>query len=288
MRFPPQSIKEWIKWMIYPRFPRKVLFVYSREGSLDGECYDEEIDVLVRTRNLTVVRCTHYGDGEEAWRSWGTIGGDPFQFSENISPSEIFGVYTTRWSMGYFMVMYTMLMFGLIDVSILTNMWWILIVLFVYMITNIQRFNTPSIRYLVTHVIGNVGGLPLIMPGPTPQSVLSMSQLMKTLKQPELAIQDETISELVKEIEGLKEVNKRLYGLIIRIEKESDRIYDVVHKLGEELSHSVVEEIREGYERLLTRRTKIMVLLMIVTLILGLMIGFLLGNVTSVGVVSPP
>ncbi|MEM4619993.1 MAG: hypothetical protein QW607_07240 [Desulfurococcaceae archaeon] len=287
MRFPPQNIKEWIKWMLYPRFPRKVLFVYTREGDLDSECYDDEIDVLVRSKNLTVVRCVHVEDGEETWRSWGTFGGDPFQFSENISPSEIFGIYTTRWSMGYFMVMYTLIMFGLIDVSILANLWWALIVMFVYMITNIQRFNTPSIRYLVTHIVGSVGGLPLVVPGPIPQSVLSMSQLLKTLRQPDLLNQDETVRELVKEIEGLKEVNKRLYGLIIRIEKESDRIYDVVHKLGEELSHSVVEEIRESYEKLLTRRTKLMILLMFVTLILGLMIGFLVGSVTSVGVVSP-
>ncbi|MEM4847450.1 MAG: hypothetical protein QW794_06805 [Thermosphaera sp.] len=286
MRFPPESLKEWVSWFIYPRFPRKVLTVYDRTGELDAECFDEEIETVVRTKNLTVIRCTRYNEDEQEWRTWGTLGGDPFQYSELYTPSEIFGIYTTRWTVGMGLVVYTLFLFSLF-LGFVDQVWWLMLVLLVYIIANTQRFGTPSIRHLSLHVVGSLGGLPFLVPGPTPQSSLSMSQLMRVLHQPEMVVNDDTVRDLVKEIESLKEVNRRLYGLIIRIERESDKMYDVAHKIAEELSHSIIEEVRESYEKLLTRRTKVMTLLMFAMLLLGLILGFLAGTTTAVEVAPP-
>lgn len=290
MRFPPESLKEWVSWFIYPRFPRKVLTVYDRTGELDAECFDEEIEIVARTKTMSIVKCTRYnGDGEEderTWRSWATLGGDPFQYSEMYTPSELFGVYTTRWTMGMGVLVYTLFLFSLF-LGFVDQVWWLMLVLLVYILANVQRFGTPSIQHLTLHVAGSVGGLPFAAPGPVPQSVLSLSQLLQVLHQPDMIAGDETVRDLVKEIESLKEVNRRLYGLIIRIERESDKMYDVAHKIAEELSHSIIEEVREAYERLLSRRTKMMLIIAFATLLLGLILGFLAGNTLSVGVAPP-
>ncbi|MEM4429612.1 MAG: hypothetical protein QXM08_00430 [Thermofilaceae archaeon] len=286
MRFPPVTFREWIEWFIYPRFPRRVLSVYDRTGVVDSACFDEEIETVVRTKNLTVIRCVRHGEDEQEWRTWATLGGDPFQYSELYTPSELFGVYTSRWSMWMGLVVYTLFLLSLF-LGFTEQIWWLVLVLLIYIAGNVQRFGTPSIRCLSLHVVGSIGGLPFTVPGPVPQSVLSLSQLLQILHQPEMVVNDDTVRELVKEIESLKEVNKRLYGLIIRIERESDKLYDVAHKIGEELSHSIIEEVRESYEKLLTRRTKMMLIIAFAMLLLGLILGFLAGTTTAVEVVPP-
>ncbi|MEM4592470.1 MAG: hypothetical protein QW196_03630 [Sulfolobales archaeon] len=289
MRFPPESLKEWVSWFIYPRFPRKVLTVYDRAGEFDAECFDEEIEIVTRTKTMSIVKCTRHSEDNPLWRSWAVLGEDPFQYADLSTPSEMFGVYTTKWTVGMILMGFFLFLFTLF-LGFIEHAWWLTLMLVVYIVVNIKRFSTPSIQHLTLHEVGLVGDLPFLVPGPQPQSKLSMSQLLKVLQRPEMIVGDETVRELTKEIEALKWAYKRLFGLVAgMIERESDKVYDVdvVHKIREVLSPLIIEEVRENYRRLLSRRTRMMLILVFVALIVGLVLGFLARNTLSVGVAPP-
>jgi len=289
VKIPPESLKEKLKWWLAPYFPRKILTIYDKNGEV-YECMEDEIEYVVRTEHITVIKCKYEeSEGEIRYKHAAVMGQDPFVYAEQFSPSELFGKETVRWSMYWFMALYTVFIFLMMFQMVNEYIFFVFAILGVYIMSVRKfKFESPSIRVVSLHEFGSIEGYQLYVPGPRPQSSLTFSQVMRfvgRLYDPK--IKDKAMEELMKEVDTLREVVKRLYGVIIRIERQSDRIYDAVHSIATILAHDVVREIEERAEKVIARTKRFYVILMIALFFAGLAIGYIIGG--SVGIsISPP
>ncbi len=276
-------MKEKLKWWLFPWFPRKYLVLYDKDGET-YEYIDDEIRYLVKSDSITLIKC-RYGSIS---KTVAVMGQDPFVHANIYSPSELFGRFTMQWTMGFGFLIYTIFMIA----AFLNffNEWLIMLMLSMgiyFMAVSKMRFQTPSIQYVVLHEFGAIEGYSLYVPGPHPQSALTFSQVSRLIgRMYDPQIKDKALKELLKETEVAKEIIKRLYGVIVRIERQSDKIYDSTYRLANLMAHDVLEEINEKAEKIISRTKKIWMVLAIVAFIIGLAIGYLAGG--SIGVsVSP-
>jgi len=289
MKIPPETLKEKIKWWLVPYFPRKILTIYDKNGEV-YECMEDEIEYTIRTEHITIIKCKYEEPGGEVrYKHVAVLGQDPFVFAEQFSPSELFGRETLRWTMYWAFLLYSVFVFLMMFNIVNEYIFFMMLTLGVYIMSvNRFRFNSPSIRSISLHEFGSIEGYQLYVPGPQPQSSLTFSQVMRfvgRLYDPK--IKDRAMEELMKEVDTLREIIKRLYGVIIRVERQSDRIYDAVHSIATVLAYDVVREIEERSEKEIARAKKFYIILMIVLFFLGLAIGYVAGGSISIST-SPP
>lgn len=284
MPFPPEGVKEKLKWWLFPWFPRKYLVLHDKDGEVH-EFIDDEIRYIVKSDNITVIKCRF----ESNTKTVAILGQDPFVHANIYSPSELFGRYTMQWTMGFGFLIYTIFMFAAF--LNLFNEWLIMLMIALgiyFMSVSRIRFQTPSVQYVVLHEFGSIEGYPLYVPGPHPQSALTFSQVSRLIgRMYDPSIKDRLLKELLKEVEVGKEIIKRLYGVIVRIERQSDKIYDSTYRLARLMAQDVLEEINERAERIIIKTKRFWMLMALVAMIIGFIIGYLVGQ--SVGIsVSPP
>ena len=284
MPFPPEGLKEKLKWFLFPWFPRKYLVLYDKDGEV-YEFIDDEIKYLVKSSNITVIKCRY----DSTSKTVAVLGEDPFVHANIYSPSELFGRYTMQWTMMFGFLIYTIFM-----ISAFLNLFneyliMLMLTLGIYFLAvSRMRFQTPSIQYVVLHEFGSVEGYNLYVPGPYPQSRLTFSQVSRlTGRMYDPQIKDKLLKELLKEVEVGKEIIKRLYGVIVRIERQSDKIYDSTYRLARLMAHDVLEEINERAEQIISRTKRFWMLMAIIAFVIGLAIGYLAGQSVGIGI-SPP
>jgi len=289
MKIPPETLKEKIRWWLAPWFPRKILTIYDKNGEV-YECMEDEIEYVVRTENITIIKCKYEEvEGEIRYKHAAVMGQDPFVYAELFRPSELFGRETLKWTMYWAFLLYSVFVFLMMFNIVNEYVFFLMLTLGVYIMSvNRFRFNSPSIRSISLHEFGSIEGYQLYVPGPQPQSSLTFSQVMRfvgRLYDPK--IKDKAMEELMKEVDTLREVVKRLYGVIIRIERQSDRIYDASYRLARLMAHDVLQEIEERAEKVIARTKRFYIILMIALFFVGLAIGYIAGG--SVGIsISPP
>jgi len=268
-------------WWIFPWFPSKYLILYDRNGN-EYEFFDNEIEYLSKTENITIMKCR----SESISLTIAVLGEDPFSNSLIYSPNELFGKYTMMWNMYFGFLIYTIFL-----VSTLLNVFnvyvlMILSTLITYFISVSKfRFETPSIQFVVLHEYGSIDGYPLYIYSPYPQSTLTFHQILKMINIiGETEIKDKILSDLLKETEVSNELVKRLYSVITRIERQSEKIYDSTYRLANVMLHDVLHEIHEKTERTIGRIRKFWILVGIVLFIFGLVLGFTMGSSITITV----
>lgn len=284
MVFPPETLKDKIKWYLFPWFPRRYLVLYEKNGNI-YEFIDDEIENIVRSKYITMIKC-RYGNVS---KTVVVPGEDPFVYATLLTPGEMFGRFTMNWTTTWFFILYTVFM-AMAMMNIFNEyMVMALISLAVY-VTSISkvRFHTPSIQYISLHEYGIVSGYPTYVPGPIPGSKLSLSQVMRfTGKLYDPDYKDKMLKDLLKEAEVAREIIKRLYGVIVRIERQSDKIYDSTYRLAQLMASDVLEEIQEKTEKYITRQKRFWMGIALLSLLMGLIIGYMAGSSIGVGVVAP-
>ena len=261
--------------------------LYDKDGTVH-EYIDDEIRYIVKSSNITVMKGT-WESGNET-KTLAVLGEDPFVHAQVLSPSELFGRYTMQWTMYYGFIMYTLFMFAvLFNFIVYTSFLFAMLTMAIYFLAVTKmRFQVPSIQYVSLHEYGSIEGYPLYVPGPQPQSALTFSQVSRLIgRMYDPQLKDKLLQELLKEVEVGKEVIKRLYGVLIRVERQSDRIYDTTYRLASLMSADVIEELRDKVEREARRKTRFWMFISLISLIVGLAIGFIVGSGVGVGVVTP-
>jgi len=281
MPFPPESLKDKLIWWILPWFPRRYLVLYDKNGET-YEFVDDEISYMSRSENITLIKCKYDGVS----KSVAVMGPDPFVYASLYAPSELFGRYTIRWSVGFGFLLYSVFlisaMLNLFNEYLIMGMFMMLIY---FLSVSRFRFNTPSVQYVCLHEFGSAEGYQLYVPGPAPQSSLAFSQVMRlTGRLYDPSIKDRALNELMKEIEVHREIVKRLYGLIVRIERQSDKIYDSTYRLARLMASDILDEIREEAEKKILRSRRFWMLIAIIALLIGLAVGYILGQSLGISV----
>jgi len=288
MKIPPESTKEKIKWWLTPWFPRKILTIYDKNGEV-YECMEDEIEYVVRTEHITVIKCKYEHGGEVRYKHAAVLGQDPFVYAEQFSPSELFGKETLRWTAYWVFVLYTAFMFLTMFQMMNEYVFFMLLAAGIYVMSVRKfRFESPSIRSVSLHEFGSIEGYQLYVPAPQPQSSLTFSQVMRfvgRLYDPK--IKDKGMEELMKEVDTLREVVKRLYGVIIRIERQSDRIYDASYRLARLMAHDVLAEIEERAEKMIARTRRFYLLMAIAAFVVGILIGYIIGGSVTITPTPP-
>ena len=283
--FPPQTLKDKVRWLLFPWFPRRYLVLYDKDGEI-YEFIDDEIRYVVKTQNITVMKCRYNGVSRTA----AVLGEDPFVHAQVMSPSELFGRYTMQWTMYFGFIIYSAFMLGVFT-NLVMYSWFIFVLLLMmvyFLAVNRMRFHTPSIQYIALHEYGSIEGYPLYVPGPQPQSRLTFSQVSRfTGRLFDPRIKDKVLKELLKETEVAREIIKRLYGVIVRIERQSDRIYDSTYRLASLLGADIIEEFKERLEKEYRRKSRFWMLIALIALVLGLAIGYVAGSTVGVEVSTP-
>jgi len=293
--FPPEegSLAEKIKWYLYPTFPSLVLTVVDktappsreRPPKFVGESYyDEEVEYLFKSESVSVLRLKR-GDSIKTIAS--LI--DPIEVATIEAPGTVFWRHTSRWTTMWIIPLYTvyfsLLVVGALNIPALSILGMLLIYI---MSVRSFRFWTQSVRSIVLHEVGVLANLPLYVPGPWDHSTLSMAEILKRLRVAEVEIRDRMVAELLKDLEAQREVNNRLRALIARIERQSDMIYDMSHRLAEYLSKDYIERLSKEYDAQLARARRFYLLMAIAMLVLGAVIGMTLASGLGVSLSPPP
>ncbi len=284
MVFPPETLREKLKWYLFPWFPRRYLVLYDKTGDV-YEFIDDEIENIVRSKHITMIKCRYGTISKTAI----VPGEDPFVYATLLTPGEMFGRFTINWSTTWLFILYTVFMIMAMMNIFNEYMIMALISLTIYVMSISKvKFHTPSIQYISLHEYGIVSGYPAYVPGPVPESKLSFSQVMRfTGKLHDPSYKDKMLKDLLKEAEVAKEIIKRLYGVIVRIERQSDKIYDSTYRLAQLMTSDVLEEIQSKAERIIARQKRFWTGIAIVALIIGLIIGYMAGSSVGVGVAAP-
>jgi len=173
------------------------LVLYDKDGEV-YEFIDVEIRYIVKSDNITVIKC-RYGN---ITKTVAVLGQDPFVHANIYSPSELFGRYTMHWTMYFSFLIYTVFM--LCAFLNLFNEYLILLMVSLgtyFLAVNRIKFQTPSIQYVTLHEFGSIEGCPLYVPGPTPQSALTFSQVSRLIgRMYDPRIKDKALKELLKEL----------------------------------------------------------------------------------------
>jgi len=289
MKISPETLKDKIKWWLVPSFPRKILTIYDKNGEV-YECMEDEIEYTIRTEHITIIKCKYEeAGGEVRYKHAAVMGQDPFIYAELFRPSELFGRETLKWTMYWAFLLYSVFVFLMMFNIVNEYIFFMMLTLGVYIMSvNRFRFNSPSIRSISLHEFGSIEGYQLYVPGPQPQSSLTFSQVMRfvgRLYDPK--VKDKAMEELMKEVDTLREVVKRLYGVIIRIERQSDRIYDASYRLARLMAHDVLQEIEERAEKEISRAKKFYIILAGVGALVGFFIGYIIGQNVTISITPP-
>jgi len=215
--------------------------------------------------------------------------GDPLAVSMIEPPNKVFGGYTTLWITYWAFALYAVYLFLIVSnaISVITLSVLAIFMVYIMSVRNF-RFRTRSIRHVVLHEVGVASNLPLYAPGPRGQSVLSMSEVLRSLRAAEVEIRDRAIGELLKDLEAQRVVNARLRALIASIERQSDMMYDMQHRLAEFLSKDYIEKLSRDFEAQLVKAQRFYILMSIAMLVLGAVIGITLGSGFGVSLSPPP